>query len=190
MAHPITLQLTDESLERNRLTVAFRLILAIPHLIWSALWGFVTGFAVIISWFATLFAGTTPLGLHNFIALYTRYFTHVSAYLLLIADPYPGFVADKPIGVDLVIAPPARQNRWITGFRLILVIPAAIVSRVLIWLAFVVAFIAWFVILFTGAIPAGMRDLNAWILRFTAQTDSYMSLLTDRYPSFSLERDA
>jgi hypothetical protein len=64
------------------------------------------------------------------------------------------------------------------------------VARVLMWLAFVVSVIAWFVILFTGRIPQGMRDLNAWILRFGAQTDSYYSLLTDRYPSFSLNRDS
>ncbi len=35
--HPIRLVVTDD-LQRNRLTSFFRLILAIPHLIWLALW--------------------------------------------------------------------------------------------------------------------------------------------------------
>ena len=79
--HPIRLSVSDD-LRRTRLTVFFRLILAIPHLIWLALWGIVVFFAVIVSWFATLFAGRTPDGLHDFIAQYLRYQTHIYGYLL------------------------------------------------------------------------------------------------------------
>ncbi len=67
-------------------------------------------FAIIVSWFATLFAGQTPAGLHNFIAQYLRYSTQVYGYLLFLADPYPGFLGDRPYGADLVIAPPARRT--------------------------------------------------------------------------------
>ncbi len=137
-AHPISMTLTDD-LERNRLTVLVRLILVIPHLIWLSIWGIAVFFAVIISWFATLFAGQTPLGLHNFIAQYLRYGVQVYGYLLFLADPYPGFLGDRPYGADLVVAPPAPQNRWITGFRGILVIPALIVSSLLGYLIEIVA---------------------------------------------------
>ncbi len=41
MSHPIALTLSDD-LKRNRLTVFFRLILVIPHLIWLSLWGIVS----------------------------------------------------------------------------------------------------------------------------------------------------
>ena len=95
MPHPISLTLSDD-LERNRLTVLVRLILVIPHLIWLSLWGIVVFFAVIISWFATLFAGTTPIGLHNFIAQYLRYGVQVYGYLLFLADPYPASWATGP----------------------------------------------------------------------------------------------
>ena len=57
--HPIRLVVSDD-LKRTRLTVFFRLILVIPHLIWLSLWGIVVYLAVIVSWFATLFAGRTP----------------------------------------------------------------------------------------------------------------------------------
>jgi hypothetical protein len=186
MEHPIRLTLSDD-LKRNRLTVAFRLILAIPHLIWLTLWGIVVYFAVIISWFATLFGGQTPLGLHNFIAQYLRYATHVHGYLLFLGDPYPGFMGDQPYQVDVTIAPPAPQNRWVTGFRIILAIPAVIVYEILSYLIFVVAIISWFAILFTGAIPLGLRNLSAWVVRFGAQTNGYVWLLTDRYPDFSTD---
>ncbi len=186
MSHPIQLTVSDD-LARTRLTVAFRIILAIPHFIWLALWGFVTELAVIISWFATLFAGQTPAGLHNFIAQYTRYSTQVIGYVLFLADPYPGFLGDRPYPADLVIAPPAPQNRWKTGFRFILAIPAVIVTGVLRYLVVVIAIISWFVCLFTGTMPLGLRNLTAWIVRFTQQTNAYVSLLTDRYPSFSTD---
>jgi len=186
MSHPISLTLSDD-LKRNRLTVFFRPILAIPHMIWIALWGIVASLAVIVSWFATLFAGQTPAGLHNFIAQYLRYTTQVYGYLLLLADPYPGFLGDSDYATDLVVAPAAPQNRWKTGFRIILAIPALIVAGVLRYLVVVVAVIAWFACLFTGAMPLGMRNLTAWIVRFSQQTNGYMLLLTDRYPSFSTD---
>jgi hypothetical protein len=184
MGHPIVLTVTDD-LRRTRLTVAFRLILVIPHLVWLSVWGIAVAFAVIASWFATLFAGRTPDGLHSFIAQYLRYSVQVYGYLLFLADPYPGFLGDRPYGADLVIAPPAPQNRWVTGFRIVLAIPALVVAQILGYLAQVLAVIAWFACLFLGAMPLGLRNLIAWVVRFNAQTYGYVALLTERYPSFS-----
>jgi hypothetical protein len=186
--HPIRLSVTDD-LRRTRLTVAFRLILAIPHLIWLALWGIVVFFAVIVSWFATLINGQTPDGLHDFIAQYLRYSVHVSGYLLFLADPYPGFMGTDPYGADLHIAPPAPQNRWMVAFRIIVAIPALIVSSVIGYLIEVLAVISWFACLFMGAMPLGLRNLTAWAVRFQAQTHGYTGLLTERYPNFGTEID-
>jgi len=180
--HPIRLSVSDD-LRRTRLTVFFRLILAIPHLIWLALWGIVVFFAVIVSWFATLFAGRTPDGLHDFIAQYLRYQTHIYGYLLFLADPYPGFMGTDPYQADLSIAPPAPQNRWTVAFRIILAIPVLIVSSIL-------GLISWVACLVLGTMPLGLRNLTAWAVRFTAQTHGYMGLLTDRYPNFGTEIDA
>src|SRR5207248_2635194 len=77
-------------LQRTRLTVFFRLILAIPLMLWAVLWAVVAVLAYIVNWFATLFMGQSPDGLHNFLATFLRYTTHARAYLLLVADPYPG----------------------------------------------------------------------------------------------------
>src|SRR5207244_4774624 len=131
--HPIRLVVTDD-LQRNRLTAFFRLILAIPHLIWVALWGIVALLALIANWFATLVGGKSPEGLHNFLATYLRYQTHVYAYVLLIADPFPGFGGQPGYPIDLEIDPPQPQNRWTVAFRLILAIPAFIVSGLLVYL--------------------------------------------------------
>ena len=128
--HPIRLVVNDD-LRRNRLTVFFRLLLAIPHIIWFLLWGIVALLALIANWFATLFAGQSPAGLHNFLATYLRYQTHVYAYALLIADPFPGFGGQPGYPIDLEVDPPERQNRWTVAFRMILAIPAYIISGIM-----------------------------------------------------------
>ncbi|MGD9570837.1 MAG: DUF4389 domain-containing protein [Thermoleophilia bacterium] len=184
MDHPIQFVATED-LNRNRLTSFFRIILAIPHLIWLAIWGIAAGIAVFISWFATLFAGQTPQALHDFIAQYMRYSSHVGGYITFLADPYPKFLGDTPYDADLAVAPPAPQNRWKTGFRGILAIPALIAATVLGYVLEVIAFISWICILFTGRIPQGLRDITLYIMRFNLQTHSYLSFLTDRYPDFS-----
>lgn len=176
----------SDDLERNRLTVLFRLILVIPHLIWLSVWGIAVYFAVIINWFATLFSGTSPQGLHDFIAQWLRYYLQVYGYLFFLADPYPGFMGNEPYPADLEVDPPRPQNRWITGFRIILAIPAVLVAGVLGYVLQVIGLISWIVCLVTGRMPLGLRDITAWILRFTAQTYGYQFILTDRYPSFQL----
>ncbi len=181
--HPIRLQVTDD-LSRSRLTTFFRLFLAIPHLIWVAVWGIAAAVAVLISWFATLLGGQTPDGLHQFIARYLRYATHVNAYFYLLADPYPGFLGDTAYPIDLVVAPPAPQRRVITAFRIILAIPVFIVANILGYLLQLLAVISWFVALFTARVPLGVRNLGAWCWKFTIQTYAYIGLLTERYPSF------
>jgi Domain of unknown function (DUF4389) len=182
--HPIRLVVNDD-LERSRLTVFFRLLLAIPHVIWLALWGIVVHVALLIAWFATLFTGRCPDGLHDFIARYLRYLTHVSAYLFLIANPYPTFGGRTEYAIDLEVDPPEPQNRLVTFFRIILAIPALIVAGVLRQVLAIIALLGWFTCLAIGRMPKGMRDLSAYCLRYELQTYGYLYLLTARYPSFA-----
>jgi uncharacterized protein DUF4389 len=182
--HPVRVIVTDD-LRRNRLTVFFRIILAIPHLIWLTLWSVAAVFAGIAAWAVTLINGISPSGLHNFLAAYVRYSTHVTAYIYLVADPFPSFSGKPGYPVDVEIDPPQPQNRWITGFRIILVIPAAILNQVLQYVVQIIGFLGWFVCLALGRMPQGMRDLSAYCVRFQAQTYAYLAILTDRYPSLS-----
>jgi hypothetical protein len=183
--HPIRLIVNDD-LQRNRLTVFFRVLLAIPHLIWFVLWGIVALLAAIANWFATLFKGRSPDGLHNFLATYLRYQTHVYAYTLLIADPFPGFGGQPGYPIDIHVDPPAPQNRWTVAFRVILGIPAFIISSIMGNLNRVLAVFSWFVALALGRVPEGMRNFAAFALRYEQQTGGYVGLLTQRYPSFNI----
>jgi hypothetical protein len=183
MPHPIQVVVTDD-LKRNRLTVFFRWLLVIPHAIVLALWSIVAEIAIIIAWFAALITGRVPTGLHNFIASWLRYATHVYAYLFMLADPYPPFSGSSTYPVDLQIAPPEPQSRLKTFFRIILAIPALIIAGVLRYLGLAIAVIGWFAALFLGRMPKGLRDTGAWTLRVDQQTYAYTSLLTDKYPQF------
>ena len=178
----IWLDVADD-LRRSRLTVFFRLLLTLPHFVWLALWTVAAFFAAVAAWFVALAAGRVPSALHRFLAAYLRYGTHVNAFLLLAANPFPGFTGTAgSYPVDLHIAPAERQRRLVTLFRLFLAVPAILLESALGLLAFIAAFFGWFVALATGRMPYGLRNLIAWDLRYAGQLGGYVLLLTDSYP--------
>jgi hypothetical protein len=183
-SHPIGLIVTDD-LQRNRLTVFFRLLLAIPHFIVVLLWGVLTELIVLVAWFAALFTGQVPEGLHNFIASWLRYATRVSAYVFLLTDPFPQFGAGGSYPVDARIDPTAPQSRLTVGFRIFLAIPAMLLTYVFRMVNQIVALLGWFYSLATGHMHEGMRNISAWLLQYETQTWGYVLLLTGRYPSLA-----
>jgi Domain of unknown function (DUF4389) len=183
--HPIGLIVTDD-LQRNRLTVFFRLLLAIPHFIVVVLWGIVAEVGLLVTWVITIFTGRVPDGLHTFLASYLRYATRVYAYIFLLADPWPPFSgAQGGYPIDVRIDPPQQQSRLTVFFRLLLAIPALILTSVFRAVNQIVALLGWFYALATGTMNEGMRNISAWLLRYETQTYGYVFLLTGRYPSLA-----
>ena len=181
--HPVHLVGEADDLRRSRVTVFFRFFLAIPHLIWLALWSIAAFVVAIVQWFVTLFTGTPNRALHNFLSHFVRYELHVYAFLFLTANPFPGFVGDAgSYPLDLVLPAAERQNRWTTGFRGFLVIPAVLVSSSLGGVLVVTAILMWFVGLFRGTAPWGLRNLSAYALRYGAQLNAYALFVTGTYP--------
>lgn len=179
--HPVRLELADD-LRRSRLVVLFRFLLALPHLVWLTLWSVVAFLAALANGIVALVRGRSAAPLHRFLAAYIRYVAHVSAFLFLVANPFPGFVGAVGYPVDVTIGPPERQRRVITFFRLLLALPAFLVSGALSGVLFVVGVLGWFAALFTGRMPEGMRNLGAIAIRYAAQTNAYGAVLTERYP--------
>jgi Domain of unknown function (DUF4389) len=181
--HPVRLTTAEDDLIRNRLMVFFRILLVIPHYIWLALWGIAAILVAIVAWFAALFTTQVPEGIHNFLTRYIRYYTHVIAFLVIAGGPFPGFTGvPGSYPIDLQVDPRAPQNRWKTGFRLFLAIPALLVAGGLGGAMFVAAFLGWFAALFTGRMPRNLRQAQLLALRYNAQLQGYGFLLTDRYP--------
>lgn len=180
--HPVRVVVRDE-LDRPRLTVLFRLLLAIPHFVWLALWSIPAFLAAIAAWFAALLTGRTSTPLHRFLAAYVRYALHVFAFLYVVGRRFPGFTGRAgSYGIDLEIDPPERQGRWKTLFRFFLAIPAFLLGSALGGVALVAGFLGWWYALVKGSMPEGLRNLGVSCLRYSAQTYAYVFLLTDRYP--------
>ncbi len=183
--HPITMRNADDR-RRWRLTTLLRLPLAVPHLYLVQYWGVVAVVVAIANWFIALVLGRTPVAVHEWFERYVRYTAHVSAYVWLLADPYPRFRGwEGTYPVDVHVDPPGAQSRWTIAFRLVLVLPAVVFAYVLTIVATVVAILAWFVALAVARVPVGFQNLGAYCLRYQVQTSAYLLLLTDRYPSLS-----
>jgi Domain of unknown function (DUF4389) len=75
----------------SRVAVFFRIILAIPQLIFGFLLVIGLYVAWIIAFFAVLFTGRWPEGLRKFVAGVEFWATRYSAWYFLLADAYPPF---------------------------------------------------------------------------------------------------
>jgi hypothetical protein len=89
------------------------------------------------------------------------------------------------VRVDVVPQLESR-NRLTVGFRLILVIPQLIALALLGIAEAVVLLIALFAVLFSGRWPAGLCEFTVGVLRWWLRVETYLLLLTDEYPPFTL----
>jgi Domain of unknown function (DUF4389) len=196
---------TDDGV-RSRVTVFFRFILVIPHLIWLLLWGIAIVVVLPVHWVIALILGRSAGWAHAFYTAYVRYALHVFAYWYLAAERYPGFLGDPGYVVDAEMPPLERQRRWTIALRLFLAIPPLVLAATLengfgggggssqgdetayaasfnLGLGFAVAFLAWFASLALARIPQGLRDTQVYCLGYVAQAYGYFFLLTDRFPT-------
>jgi hypothetical protein len=195
--------------ERSRVTVFFRFILVIPHLIWLFLWGIAIVVVLPVHWVIALILGRPAGWAHAFYAAYVRYALHVYAFWYLAAERYPGFVGEPGYTVDAEIPPPEPQRRWTIALRLFLAIPPFVLSAALgngfgwgggsssegsadaadaaasinLGLSFVLAFLGWFASLALARIPKGLRDAQVYCLGYATQVFGYLFLLTERFPT-------
>lgn len=208
MPYPVTVAVEPLLANRNRLTAAFRIILAIPHLILvggigagialtghgsrttslggqNGVLGFVAFLLAVVSWFTIVFGGTHIPAIRQFTTFYMRWRVRALAYLMLLEDAYPPF-GDAEYPASIAIVDPAARNRLTVAFRIILGIPHFIVLVFLLFAWWVTAVVAWLAILVTGGYPEGLYTFAVGCLRWLLRVESYMLLLVDEYPPFSL----
>src|SRR5215831_4228653 len=148
MPYPISVTVEPLVAGRNRLTTAFRLILAIPHIVLvgglgvgvasrggnsavaggeGGLLGAVAFFLAIVSWFTILINGTHITGIRQFTSFYLRWRVRALAYFMLLLDPYPPF-GDAPYPASMeIVDPTGPRDRLTVALRLLLAIPHFIV---------------------------------------------------------------
>lgn len=210
-AHPVIVHVEPALVDRNRLTTAFRPILAIPHLIlvggplavgmslgWSAesggsvgagggVLGVVALVAAIFGWFAIVFTGSFPRGLEKLAMLYLEWRVRAVAYTALLRDEYPPFGEGVYPAWLEVHRPREPRDRVTVAFRVVLALPHIVALWALSFAWGLTTLIAWLAILLTGRYPAALYAFAVGVLRWNTRVEAYLLLLHDEYPPFSLE---
>ena len=185
----------------DRLSTAFRLLLAIPIVIViTMLTGetlrdddntnaiVIGGAAVFLPLVLMLvFRRKYPRWWFDWNLNLLRFSNRVTAYMALLDDRYPSTDEEQAVHLDFAY-PDARQlNRWLPLVKWLLAIPHYVVLFFL-WLGAAIAVMAaWFAILFTGTYPRGLFGFVVGVLRWTNRVNAYaFTLVTDQYPPFRL----
>lgn len=186
---------------RNRLLGAAGIIpyikqlLLIPHFI--VLWLLSIGafFVAWIGYFIVLFTGKRlPDGMHNFISGVIGWYNRTQAWFYSLVDEYPpfefepaGYAAEWTENDDKPDRNRLLALAGIFGIKLILAIPHFIVVAILGFASFIAAWVGFWIVLFTGALPEGIHTFVEGVLRWGARVGAWLAGLTDTYPPFSLE---
>ncbi len=203
--YPVRLSVEYPDRELNRLTTAFRLIVAIPILIVAATlggnestyrtgehgWGIAGatgGLLFLPPLLMILFRQKYPRWWFDWNLELLRFSNRIGVYLALMNDSYPSTDEHQAVALDFPY-PDAKQglNRWLPLVKWLLAIPHYILL-VFLWVAAVVSvIIAWFAILFTGRYPRGLFDFVLGVFRWSNRVVGYAFILvTDEYPPFRL----
>ena len=206
-AYPVGLTVDYPDRPLDRVTTAFRVVVAIPIMIvlgavsggesWQ--WSNDTTQTAVVGAGGLLFLG--PLLLILFRRKYPRWWfdwnlelqrfgNRVVAYLALMDDRYPATDEHQSVHLDYPYPDAQRDlNRWLPLVKWLLAIPHYIVLVFLDIAALVVVILAWFAILFTGRYPRGMFDFVEGVIRWQNRVIAYAwVLVTDRYPPFQLSQ--
>jgi hypothetical protein len=172
----------------SRWLIFVKWLLIIPHIVVIYVLGIVAAVVSVIAWFAILFTGRYPKGMFDFVVGYYRWTYNMSAYVYLLRDEYPPFSLEGGgYPVTYQVEYPERLSRLLIFVKWLLVIPNFIVLYFVMIAWMVTAVIAWFAILFSGRYPKGLFDFAVGAIRWNARVNTYVMLLRDEYPPFSLK---
>jgi len=173
--------------EYRRLLPLVKWLLLIPHYVVLSVLGLAAFVVIVVSWFAVVRTGRYPRGVFDFVVGVLRWGWRVAAYHFLMTDRYPPFTLDDEPGYPAhfdIDYPEGGVDRWRPAVHWLLVIPYAIVASAVAYVAHVIAFFAFFTILFAKTFPPGMFDLALVALRWPQRAAAYGSWLVIRYPPF------
>ncbi|MEU6825922.1 DUF4389 domain-containing protein [Streptomyces atriruber] len=167
---------------QRRWTVLLRWLLLLPQFVVYAVLGVVAFFVTIVGWFAALFMGRLPDGIFRFLGSVLAYVTRVNASATLLVDRYPPFSFSAPHYPVQIEVRPTPLNRLAVFFRLILMIPAAVVSGLLQSGWYAISWVFWIITLILGRLPGPLYAATAAVARYSMRLDAYAYLLTPAYP--------
>ena len=169
-------------------------LLAVPHIIIVYALQVLRRVLQFIAFFTVLFTKQIPEPIFNMIVMTRRYAWRTATYALWMRETYPPFsftATAQDDGIDpasLSVDYPRELNRWLPLVKWFLAIPHYVVLIFLGLAAIIVIFpISFFVVLFTGRYPEGLRSFVVGVQRWSLRVGAYVLFLRDEYPPFSLE---
>jgi hypothetical protein len=187
--YPVQFSIAYPDRDLNRLTTAFRLIVALPILIVAAAVSSARSVLVLPPLLMIVFRQKYPRWWYDWNLELLRFENRIAAYMALMDDHYPSTDERQAVALDFPY-PDARQglNRWLPLVKWLLAIPHYVVLFFLSIAAIVLVIVAWFAILFTGRYPRALFDFVLGVLRWGNRVTGYaFALVTDEYPPFRLE---
>ena len=179
----VELVLSLEPSTQRRLSIFLRWLLALPHFFVLEIVSFVAVFGALGGWFVALFTGRLPTGLQRFLTGYLRYNANVISYSTLLIDKWPSinFERQSDSLVDVEVNQ-VRLNRLAVFGRVILIIPAFVVSGLFEFGIYPCLFTMWVLGSITGRVPRSLHQAVATILRYQIRLNAYMFLVTPLQP--------
>ena len=171
----------------SRLHLLLRPVFAVPHLVWSLLFGILAFFMLFLSFWSVLITARNPVGLWRLLERYLRYSMQLQAWLMFLTDRYPPFMGDpdRDYPVALRVDYPARFSRVAVLFRGLLLLPHFFYFVGFSFVYAIVQLLAWWTILILGRLADWQFSQSAAYFIYSARLNAYMLLLVDEYPPFN-----
>jgi len=202
-SYPVQFDVDFPQRPLNRLTTAFRFLVAIPIVVVLTMLSGETfgdsdhrttnelvigGAAVFVPLVLMLvFRQKYPRWWFDWNLNLMRFSNRVTAYLALLDDRYPSTDEDQSVHLDFPYPDARQMNRWLPLVKWFLAIPHYFVLLFLGVGALGAVVLAWFAILFTGTYPRSLFDYVVGVIRWINRVNGYaFTLITDQYPPFSL----
>src|SRR6202165_1343131 len=201
--YPVQFDVDYPSRPLDRLTTAFRFLIAIPIVVVLTMLSgsalndsensarnnlVIGGAAVFVPLVLMLvFRQKYPRWWFDWNLNLLRFSNRVTAYVALLDDRYPSTDEEQSVHLDFAYPDAKQLNRWLPLVKWLLAIPHYVVLFFL-WIGALFAIVfAWFAILFTATYPKGLFRYVVGVLRWQNRVTAYaFTLVTDQYPPFSL----
>lgn len=163
----------------------------LPHLFLIAFVGIWSGILGFLAFWVVLFTGKYPRSWFDFQVGFQSWSLRVTTSVGNLVDGYPSFgVKGSSETVKLEVEYPEKISRGLVLLRTIFgVIYVGIPHGFALGFrgigAAVLAFLAWWAVLFTGKYPERWHAFQVGTYRWTARVQLYLGYFSDQYPPFS-----
>ena len=166
-------------------------IALIPHMIALFFVGIAAFFVLVGSLFVIVFTGAIPEWGVRWSVGVTNWSLRVNTWLFGMRDEYPPFGLDAtyPGSIQTNLGGPERSRGLalttiLYPVRMLLALPHLLVLSVLSWLASIVAYVGFWIVLFTGRLPEGIHAFMNGVLSWSARAGLWIVSVVDEYPPF------